>query len=621
VSSPPPTPARPARRLTPVVVGLLAAAPLVVAGIVLAFKPWVPVLDMAMTELRVRDVGTRHTPLVGLPGRIGETIQQQGSHPGPCSFYLVAPFYRLSGSRAFGMELASVVLNSLCALGAVALGWRRFGLRGAALGAALAALAVRGYGLNILTHPWNPYFPVLIWLVALLAAWLVLDGDHRLAPLVVLLTSLCAQTHVPYLVNAIALDVLVLAVVVWRWRRGDTSFRPAGAMLGIVAVLWLPPFVEQLRHADHPSAGNIGKLIRHFTSESPEPAIGFGPAGRLVLAHLDWFSLAVDLVRKRDAFAHRAGVAGDPATAFSIGGLVVLLLWIGATWWAWQRRHATLLALHAVIATTLAVGLVSSARIFGKVWYYLTLWMSGTALLVLVALVWSAALLLGEHAERVPAGLGRVRREHLGAAVAGLATVASLIAVPGLDVPEENLAEEVRIAIPDVTAALDRGVATASGHDGTYVVFWQEAIVPGSQGYAVLNELERRGYRVGVHPTFHVPATEHRVLEPGESSAEVHVVSGGWIDEWAATHPGAIEIAAVDDRAPDERERFDALEALVLARLHELGRDELIDVVDKNLFGASLIADLPPDVIDALSEMILLGEPLTIFVAPPGSTS
>ena len=58
-------------------------SPLVVAAIALGFKPWVPVLDMAMTELRVRDVGGRHTPLVGLPGRIGQTIQEQGSHPGP----------------------------------------------------------------------------------------------------------------------------------------------------------------------------------------------------------------------------------------------------------------------------------------------------------------------------------------------------------------------------------------------------------------------------------------------------------------------------------------------------------------------------------------------------------
>ncbi len=48
--------------------GLLAllALPLIVALAVLAQKRWYPILDLAMTELRVRDVGTSHPPLIGL---------------------------------------------------------------------------------------------------------------------------------------------------------------------------------------------------------------------------------------------------------------------------------------------------------------------------------------------------------------------------------------------------------------------------------------------------------------------------------------------------------------------------------------------------------------------------
>ena len=45
----------------------LVALPLVVAAVALRRPPWYPALDMAMTELRLRDVGTRHTPLIGLP--------------------------------------------------------------------------------------------------------------------------------------------------------------------------------------------------------------------------------------------------------------------------------------------------------------------------------------------------------------------------------------------------------------------------------------------------------------------------------------------------------------------------------------------------------------------------
>ena len=85
---------------------------MVLAAILLTQRPWAPVLDMAMTELRVRDVGGRHTPLIGLPGRIGN-FPDQGSHPGPASFYLLAPFYRLAGSSAYGLELGSIVINTV----------------------------------------------------------------------------------------------------------------------------------------------------------------------------------------------------------------------------------------------------------------------------------------------------------------------------------------------------------------------------------------------------------------------------------------------------------------------------------------------------------------------------
>ncbi len=58
---------RPAKWL---VAAVAAALILPLAVAVFAFhKPtWAPVLDLAQTELRVRDVGTSHTPLIGLPG-------------------------------------------------------------------------------------------------------------------------------------------------------------------------------------------------------------------------------------------------------------------------------------------------------------------------------------------------------------------------------------------------------------------------------------------------------------------------------------------------------------------------------------------------------------------------
>jgi hypothetical protein len=247
---------------------------LVLAAILFATRPWAPVLDMAMTELRVRDVGTRHTPLIGLPGRIG-TLAEQGSHPGPLSFYLVAPFYRLTGARAWGLELGSVAINTAAVALFVWIGHRRAGLLGTVAFGAIAAVAVRGYGLNVLTHPWNPYFPVLLWLVVLAAAWSVLVGDHWMAVLAVVTASIAAQTHVSYLLNALAMSVLVLGAMGWRMRRHDERprvLKPFLVTLGIGAILWIPPFVDQLFR----DPGNITLLYRHFASDPPEPAIGIG---------------------------------------------------------------------------------------------------------------------------------------------------------------------------------------------------------------------------------------------------------------------------------------------------------------------------------------------------------
>ena len=73
------------------------AFPLVVALVELRRPHWYPLLDMAQTEIRVRDVTTGHPPLIGLAGRIGPFGPDGGSHPGPLSFYALWPVWKLFG--------------------------------------------------------------------------------------------------------------------------------------------------------------------------------------------------------------------------------------------------------------------------------------------------------------------------------------------------------------------------------------------------------------------------------------------------------------------------------------------------------------------------------------------
>ena len=102
---------------------------------------------------------------------------------------------------------------------------RRLGWVGLAAGAALFALVLRGYGQDTLTQPWNPYLPVVAWVVVLLATWCVLCGDAvALVPLVVAATY-CAQTHVPYLPLGVGMVVLAAVATIVLWRRAEPPGR------------------------------------------------------------------------------------------------------------------------------------------------------------------------------------------------------------------------------------------------------------------------------------------------------------------------------------------------------------------------------------------------------------
>ncbi len=67
------------------------------------------------------------------------------------------------------------------------------------------------------------------------------------------------------------------------------------------------------------------------------------------------------------------------------------------------------LGLHLVVAVGIVVSIVSAARIFGKVWYYLTLWAWAIALLAVLAAVWTLVQALERRRPRPLPVVGRRR--------------------------------------------------------------------------------------------------------------------------------------------------------------------------------------------------------------------
>ncbi|MGQ0831524.1 MAG: hypothetical protein ACT4OV_07590 [Microthrixaceae bacterium] len=596
------------RWLLPACVAILSS-PLLVALAGFRRDTWTPVLDLAMTELRVRDVGGAHSPLIGLPGRIG-TIAQQGSHPGPASFYALAPVYRLLGSTAWALQAATVVIHMAAIAVALWIARRRGGHR-LLLGVALLLAALSaGYGGGALTEPWNPYLPLLWWVVALLAVWSVLCGDLALLPVVVVAASFCAQTHVPYLGLALGMGALAVGGAAAAGRSGVVPWRAVlrwGAISGGLGVLlWLPPSIDQLRH----DPGNFRQLIDHF-SDPPEETKGISDG---IEVGLRYFDLA-HLVRADVTDPGWLVTSADGNRPTSSRGLVLVVIWAASAALAVRRRYGVLMRLHLVVGSGLVLMVLAISRIFGVVWYYLTLWGWAIGLLALLAAVWTLARAVGDRSTPVSPRSGPVLETTVAVLVL---VVAARFSVDAWNSPhaDASVAAELALVVDDVARGLDAGEGAATGRTGTYLVTWDDAFHIGSQGFGLLNELERRGFDAGVEDSKRVPATPDRVLAPAAVTARVHLVTGTHIDRWRRV-AGAVEIAFVDPRSGDARREQQRLRGEVIDTLRGLGLSDLVAEVDDNLFGAAIDERVPEATQLKMGRMLELGAPMAIFVLPP----
>lgn len=583
------------------------ALPFVVALIALATTHWSPVLDLAMTEFRVRDVFSRHIPLIGLPGRIG-TFPNQGSHPGPLSFYLLAPVYRLLGSTAFSLLVGAALVNVGAAWTAVWVVQRRSGRR-LVLGVGAVLMVLMAWlGASVLTQPWNPYLPLVSFAVVLLSTWAVLDGDHRMLIPLVVCATLGAQTHVPYLSLNLTMCAVSFGAIGWRWWKARAVDRAAATsvMLSVAVgtVLWLPVFVDQFRR----DPGNITMLRRHFL-DPPEAPVGWGVGIKTMLAHFDVAHVVSGSLGRSDYFIDALdGLAGG---RWAIGALV-LFAWLAAAAVSVRLADRRILRLHVAVAIAAAVGLFSTARIFGKVWYYLTLWSWSISLLAVAAIIWTCVS-WWESGGRARLPVGRVA-----VVVTLLAGAVFVVDAAQVSPPEERLSRVLNAVVEPTAQALHDGVGAADGNAGEYAVYWNDAYYFGSQGYGLISELERRGFDARASDTFRVPVTPHRIVQPGQVTAEVVLATGVFVAEWR-DRPDAVEVAYFEPRSPAELQEFEDLHSAAVARLTAMGLDDVAAMMDTNLFGARLDARIPADVERMLVRMLVLGEETAVFIAPPGS--
>jgi hypothetical protein len=598
------------------VLGLTAAVglPLFVAAAALHAPRWYPLLDLAQTELRVRDVGSSHTPLIGLIGRI-RAYNHDGSHPGPMSFYALAPTYRIFGGSAWSLLLGTVVLNTLAVATALWIAVRRGGAKLALGLAAVVAIMLSAYGTNVLTEPWNPYLPILWWLVTLMAVWAIACDDLAMLPVATFAGSFCAQTHVSYLglvggFVAIGVGALVVRLVVRRRDRHDRRrlLGWAGLALLIGFVLWLPTLIDQLRS----EPGNAALIIHNFFFDDTANPVGYRLGSEALAVHLNVWRF----------------LGGHQATTGSIvPGLVLVAAWLGAAVVAWRLRpsdddalrlrRATLLRLHLVVGIALVLGVVSASRILNTIWFYLMLWAWPITTLVLVAIGWTAATAMAARP-------GQAQRAVRTATplLAGLVLVAWVAPftfnAARAEVVKPRVSQYVGLMTDETVDAIEDETIPGGGPDDSYLVTWTDGADLGAAGWGLLDELERRGYDVGVVEHHGVGAKSHRVLFPGQETAEIHVSVGPDIPLWAE-NPDVVPIAQFDLRTPAERREYDRLHQDLADELVATDRAELVPKIDDVLFSFYFDTQLSAETRDKVQRMVAIGQPVGVFALPKES--
>lgn len=595
---------RPSPKLSTVLIGTVAAlsVPLIVALVVQRQPRWNPVLDFAMFELRLRDVGGPDTPLVGPVARL-YGHGQQGNHPGPISFYMMWPAYRSLGATPWAMQVASAGMHVL-ALGVAT--WIAFRRGGAALALVIVALAlvVRGIGVGALTTPWNPYLSVVWWLVFLLATWAVIDEDLALLPVTVFAGSVCLQNHVEYAALTIGLGILAVGTVTVRARR-DAAVRHdllrwSAVAVAVGVLAWLPAVLDELTR----SPGNLSVIWDHFRHPA-EDGIGLGHGVETTLVMLSPWRLVA------------GSAVGTHETAGSLlPGSLLVVAWSAAALASSRAGHRPLVRLHVVLGAALALGVVTMSRITGSVWFWLGLWLTVTAALMIGATAWTVWCLASRRLDAAAlVRLGRVATAAVVVVAAGL-TVTTAIDATDTEPNNPRLSARLGELVDSTVAALGAASGPDAGRRGPYLVTWTDPVSLGIHGFGLLNELERRGFDVGTDEASGAAVTDHRVLAAREATAVIHLSVGSDIDAWRGK-PGIEQAAYLDERSPRERDEYDRLWAEVIDGLRTSGLSELVPQGADPLLVPALDERVPKDIRDKLSRLMDIGLPTAVFVGPP----
>jgi hypothetical protein len=586
--------ARPLRSRWSAILAVGLTALVVIPILVIAFdgfgRTWYPAGDWAITELRVLDTGTSHTPLVGPYSRFG------WNHPGPLLFWTYAVPYRLTGENSSSLLLAAGLINAASLAGMLAFAWRRGRLALVAITAVALALLLSATDVALLRDPWNPWVTVLPFGLLIMTVWSAVEGDRVALVVSVVVGSLLAQSHVGFVP---LVGVLIAWGGGWFWRR-TRDRRTLVWSAGVLGLCWLPVAIDMVFGGQ-----NLAQIVEQF-SRGSDPAglrAGFEMAARQLGHTAPWMGGDEPI----NAFG--GALLGRP------GGVLVLpvLIFVAAMVLAAIRHAGDAVRFQATVGVAVLVGVFTVSRIDGGTFDYLVRWWWPLAALWWVATAWSVWSVL--------VGAWPVARRVVGIP---LLLVGIIVAVNLMgDVTSDR--HEARLPVDDWYPALDASVepTVAGAPRGAPVLVRSAGPLSGWLQDAMTVQLAKGGVDVRVldERINEQKFGRRRLTDGDEVAATVWIVTGPAVDV-ASEQSGWQLLAHYDPLTLDERRTADELDARLIERLRSGGRDAEADAIEQGLPVAYVegVDGLTEDDFRQRDELRESGVRVAVFLAPDSST-
>jgi hypothetical protein len=311
---------------------------------------------------------------------LGPYSRFQWNHPGPSFFYLVAPWYWLSGQHHGGLNVGAFAINISSLLAILYILFRhRAGALALSLSALLLAFVTRCGPLVI--SAWNPHTVLLPFAALLVTSAAACNGDRVGLVLMSAIASLVGQTYVGLL--PVAFVISATSFVLWairgRWSRPEWD--AVAAIVCVLGVFWTLPLLEEWTNRP----GNVTKIASFFLAKDGS-SLSWHEAVQIWSTKLT----APFSAELRIPIGHAVGVT---ATWPIVSAAAVLPPALLAVAWPCRRRQPLIASMALLVCLASIVALLSVVRIRGEVMDQTVFWIAvigllGAAALAAAGLAW-----------------------------------------------------------------------------------------------------------------------------------------------------------------------------------------------------------------------------------------